>query len=237
MSTANNRRNLVSRTMNALTGRSAAAAANSVNSAIATNAAATANAALNTANAAANTANAALNTANTNFVNANANTAPVNVNTNTPANANTYFVNANAAAANVMTAPQAHHYNTPMTGIKMWYSHEMEAVGHLASMSDEYLRRMYASKVVSGMNHLAKALQEKIDDDGYAIFQREFELMKANVENAMNHLKAEYDVSEDNITYKWNVKTGGRRKARKTKATRKGKGRKARKVTRKTRRN
>jgi hypothetical protein len=235
MSTANNRRNLVSRTMNALTGRSAAAAANSVNSAIATNAAATANAALNTANAAANTANAALNTANTNFVNANANTAPVNANAN--ANANTYFVNANAAAANVMTAPQAHHYNTPMTGIKMWYSHEMEAVGHLASMSDEYLRRMYASKVVSGMNHLAKALQEKIDDDGYAIFQREFELMKANVENAMNHLKAEYDVSEDNITYKWNVKTGGRRKARKTKATRKGKGRKARKVTRKTRRN
>jgi hypothetical protein len=59
-----------------------------------------------------------------------------------------------------------HRYNIPMFGVKHWYEHEMEAVGHLASMEDAYLRRMYASKVVNGMNHLSKAIQEKITDPG-----------------------------------------------------------------------
>jgi hypothetical protein len=42
-----------------------------------------------------------------------------------------------------------------MFGVKHWYQHEMEAVGHLASMEDAYSRRMYASKVVkTALNHL-----------------------------------------------------------------------------------
>lgn len=100
-----------------------------------------------------------------------------------------------------------HRYNIPMFGVKHWYEHEMEAVGHLASMEDAYLRRMYASKVVNGMNHLSKAIQEKITDPGYDHKKRDLEIMKGGIKRAMEHLKKEYDVSEGNISYKWNMKT------------------------------
>jgi len=83
----------------------------------------------------------------------------------------------------------------------------MEAVGHLASMEDAYLRRMYASKVVSGMNHLSKAIAEKEDDSGYEHWKRDLGLMKKAVMAAKEHLKKEYEVSENNISYKWNNKT------------------------------
>ena len=96
-------------------------------------------------------------------------------------------------------------YNIPMFGVKHWYEHEMEAVGHLASMEDAYLRRMYASKVVNGMNHLTKAIEEKVADPGYEHKRRDLELMKASVMRAMDHLKKDYDVSEGNISYKWNT--------------------------------
>ena len=98
-----------------------------------------------------------------------------------------------------------HRYNIPMFGVKHWYEHEMEAVGHLASMEDAYLRRMYASKVVSGMNHLTKAIDEKIKDPGYEQKKRDLELMRDGVKRTMEHLKKEYDVTEDNISYKWNT--------------------------------
>lgn len=100
---------------------------------------------------------------------------------------------------------EMHHYNIPMFGVKHWYEKEMEAVGHLASMEDAYLRRMYASKVVNGMNHLSKAIQEKVNDPGYEHKKRDLELMKAGIMRAMDHLKKDYDVSEGNISYKWNT--------------------------------
>lgn len=92
-----------------------------------------------------------------------------------------------------------------MFGVKHWYEHEMEAVGHLASMEDAYLRRMYASKVVNGMNHLTKAIDEKVVDPGYEHKKRDLELMKAGILRTMEHLKKDYDVSEGNISYKWNT--------------------------------
>ena len=96
-------------------------------------------------------------------------------------------------------------YNIPMFGVKHWYEHEMEAVGHLASMEDAYLRRMYASKVVNGMNHLTKAIDEKVVDPGYEHKKRDLEIMKSSVMRTMEHLKKDYDVSEGNISYKWNT--------------------------------
>ena len=96
-------------------------------------------------------------------------------------------------------------YNIPMFGVKHWYEHEMEAVGHLASMEDAYLRRMYASKVVNGMNHLTKAIDEKVVDPGYEHKKRDLELMKAGILRTMEHLKKDYDVTEGNISYKWNT--------------------------------
>ena len=98
-----------------------------------------------------------------------------------------------------------HRYNIPMFGVKQWYKQELAAVGHLASMEDAYLRRMYASKVVSGMNHLSKALEEKVNDPGYEHKKRDLQLMKDGVKRAMEHLKKEYEVTEDNISYKWNT--------------------------------
>ena len=92
-----------------------------------------------------------------------------------------------------------------MFGVKHWYEHEMEAVGHLASMEDAYLRRMYASKVVNGMNHLTKAIDEKVVDPGYEHKKRDLEIMKSSVMRTMEHLKKDYDVSEGNISYKWNT--------------------------------
>jgi hypothetical protein len=92
-----------------------------------------------------------------------------------------------------------------MFGVKHWYQHEMEAVGHLASMEDAYLRRRYASKVVSGMNHLTQAIDEKIKDPGYEHKKRDLELMRDGVKRTMEHLKKDYDVTEDNISYKWNT--------------------------------
>ena len=97
----------------------------------------------------------------------------------------------------------AHRYNVPIFGIKNWYKSEMEAVGHLAAMEDAYLRRMYASKVVSGMNHLSKAIAEKEDDSGYKHWKRDLGLMKKAVLAAKEHLKKDYEVSENNISYKW----------------------------------
>jgi hypothetical protein len=96
-------------------------------------------------------------------------------------------------------------YNIPMFGVKHWYEHEMESVGHLASMEDAYLRRMYASKVVNGMNHLTKAIDEKVVDPGYEHKKRDLEIMKSSVMRTMEHLKKDYDVSEGNISYKWNT--------------------------------
>ena len=101
----------------------------------------------------------------------------------------------------------AHRYNVPIFGIKNWYKSEMEAVGHLAAMEDAYLRRMYASKVVSGMNHLSKAIAEKEGDSGYEHWKRDLGLMKKAVMAAKEHLKKDYEVSENNISYKWNNKT------------------------------
>ena len=100
-----------------------------------------------------------------------------------------------------------HRYNVPIFGIKNWYKSEMEAVGHLAAMEDAYLRRMYASKVVSGMNHLSKAIAEKEGDSGYEHWKRDLGLMKKAVLSAKEHLKKDYEVSENNISYKWNNKT------------------------------
>jgi hypothetical protein len=106
-----------------------------------------------------------------------------------------------------------HRYDVPMFDLKHWYEHEMEAVGHLAAMRDEYLRRMYASKTVNGMNHLVRAIQEKIDSEQYTNEKKyELGLMKDNVEAAKEHLKSDYDVTEENITYKWNVSGGGKKK-------------------------
>jgi hypothetical protein len=100
-----------------------------------------------------------------------------------------------------------HRYNVPIFGIKNWYKSEMEAVGHLAAMEDAYLRRMYASKVVSGMNHLSKAIAEKEGDSGYEHWKRDLGLMKKAVLSAKEHLKKDYEVSENNISYKWMNKT------------------------------
>ena len=116
---------------------------------------------------------------------------------------------------------QNHSYAVPMFELKHWYQHEMEAVGHLASMKDEYLRRMYASKTVSGMFHLVKAIQEKIDSTQYTNEKKhELLLMKDNVVQAMTHLKADYQVAEDNINYKWNVSGGGKKRKMKRKTRR-----------------
>jgi hypothetical protein len=119
----------------------------------------------------------------------------------------------NAVAPMMSANHTAGKYNVPAKGIKEWYKSEMDAVGHLAAMHDEHLRRMYASKVVDGMKHLVKAIDEKINDDGYQNHHRDFELMKQAVLNAMEHVKKDYDVTEDNITYKWNTMMGGKRRA------------------------
>jgi hypothetical protein len=98
-----------------------------------------------------------------------------------------------------------HRYDIPMVGVKQWYKDKMEAVGHLAAMEDAYLRRMYASKVVNGMNHLVKALDEKVANNGYEHKKRDLQLMKESTIRVMEHLKKEYDVTENNISYKWNT--------------------------------
>ena len=101
----------------------------------------------------------------------------------------------------------SHRYNVPMIGLKNWYEEEIKSVGYLASMDDEYLRRMYASKVVSGMNHLTKALDERMENVTQSDKKHELELMRKSVKTAMEHVKADYNVSENNISYKWNANT------------------------------
>ena len=101
----------------------------------------------------------------------------------------------------------SHRYNVPMIGLKNWYEEEIKSVGYLASMDDEYLRRMYASKVVSGMNHLSKALDERMENVTQSDKKHELELMRKSVKTAMEHVKADYNVSENNISYKWNANT------------------------------
>jgi len=98
-----------------------------------------------------------------------------------------------------------HRYNVPMVGLKQWYNEEISSVGHLAAMEDEYLQRMYASKVVSGMNHLVKALEERKETAYESDKKQELELMMKSVKAAMEHVKNDYNVNEDNITYKWNT--------------------------------
>lgn len=95
-------------------------------------------------------------------------------------------------------------YNLPMVDLKNWYRSEIDSVGHLASMRDEYLRRRYASKVVSGMKHLADAIEEKINAVEDADRRMNLSQMRDRIVSAMEHVKADYDVSENNITYKWN---------------------------------
>lgn len=190
------------------------------------------NSAVNSLNAIANRTLATLNGTRKN--NANAST---NMNANVGANANVNIgANANRGAnvnhtanmnrvANVPATAANHKnagkYDIPARGIKKWYNSEMGAVGHLASMRDEHLQRMYASKVVNGMKHLTHAIDEKINDDGYQMHHRDFELMKQGVVTAMEHLKKDYNVTEDNISYKWNTMMGGKRHSRKRKHSRK----------------
>ena len=98
-----------------------------------------------------------------------------------------------------------HRYNVPMLGLNQWYNEEISSIGNLAAMEDEYLQRMYASKVVSGMNHLVKALEERKETAYESDKKQELELMMKSVKAAMEHVKNDYDVNEDNITYKWNT--------------------------------
>ncbi len=92
-----------------------------------------------------------------------------------------------------------------MVDLKNWYKSEIESVGHLASMRDEYLRRRYASKVVSGMKHLADAIEEKMNAVENGDRRMNLSQMRDRVVSAMEHVKADYDVTENNITYKWNT--------------------------------
>ena len=98
-----------------------------------------------------------------------------------------------------------HSYNVPMIGLTQWYNEEISSIGNLAAMEDEYLQRMYASKVVSGMNHLVRAIEERHENASNSDKKHEFELMIKSVKTAMAHVKNDYNVTEDNITYKWNT--------------------------------
>lgn len=97
-----------------------------------------------------------------------------------------------------------HKYNLPMVDLKNWYKSEVESVGHLAAMKDEYLRRRYASKVVSGMKHLADAIEEKMNAVEDSDRRMNLSQMRDRVVSAMEHVKKDYDVSENNISYAWN---------------------------------
>lgn len=92
-----------------------------------------------------------------------------------------------------------------MVDLKNWYKSEVESVGHLAAMKDEYLRRRYASKVVSGMKHLADAIEEKMNAVEDADRRMNLSQMRDRVVSAMEHVKADYDVTENNISYVWNT--------------------------------
>lgn len=98
-----------------------------------------------------------------------------------------------------------HKYNLPMVDLKNWYKSEVESVGHLAAMKDEYLRRRYASKVVSGMKHLADAIEEKMNAVENGDRRMNLSQMRDRVLSAMEHVKKDYDVTENNISYAWNT--------------------------------
>ena len=98
-----------------------------------------------------------------------------------------------------------HKYNLPMVDLKNWYKSEIESVGHLAAMKDEYLRRRYASKVVSGMKHLADAIEEKMNAVENGDRRMNLSQMRDRVVSAMEHVKNDYDVTENNISYVWNT--------------------------------
>lgn len=92
-----------------------------------------------------------------------------------------------------------------MVDLKNWYKSEVESVGHLAAMKDEYLRRRYASKVVSGMKHLADAIEEKMNAVENGDRRMNLSQMRDRVVSAMEHVKKDYDVTENNISYAWNT--------------------------------
>jgi hypothetical protein len=98
-----------------------------------------------------------------------------------------------------------HRYNSPMTSLKNWFKEEQAAVGHLSGMKDEFLQRRYASKVAAGMNHLADALQEKMDEVVDEDKKRELRIMKNTIGRSLEHVEKDYDVKRTNLSYAWNT--------------------------------
>ena len=98
-------------------------------------------------------------------------------------------------------------YNIPMVGLKDWYKDLLNSVGRIASLEDEDLQRMYATEAVSDMKHFILALDERSQNVANSDKKREIELMKKKIMNAMDHVKNDYDVTPENLMYKWKMNT------------------------------
>jgi hypothetical protein len=98
-------------------------------------------------------------------------------------------------------------YNIPMVGLKDWYKDLLNSVGRIASLEDADLQRMYATEAVSDMNHFILALDERSQNVVNSDKKHEIELMKKKIMNAMNHVKNDYDVTPENLMYKWKLNT------------------------------
>lgn len=96
-------------------------------------------------------------------------------------------------------------YNLPMFDIKHWYESELDAVGHLAAMKEGTLRRRYATKVVSGMQHLMDAIQERVANSQNSDKRMDLTRMAERIARAREHVKASYGIEDNNLSYGWNL--------------------------------
>lgn len=95
-------------------------------------------------------------------------------------------------------------YNNPMVDLKKWYKNEITDAGRLTAMKDKELQKMYASKVVNSMEHLTKALDEKMGQVEEADRKLDLTLMKNSVVRAMEHVVKDYGLTgPPYIKYPW----------------------------------
>jgi hypothetical protein len=95
-------------------------------------------------------------------------------------------------------------YNSPMVDLKKWYKNVILDAGHLTSMKDPELQRMYASTVVNSMDHLSHALDEKINMVEEADRRRDLTSMKNAVVRSMEHVKKDFTITgPPYVKYPW----------------------------------
>lgn len=91
-----------------------------------------------------------------------------------------------------------------MVDLKKWYKNVILDAGHLTSMKDPELQRMYASTVVNSMDHLSHALDEKINMVEEADRRRDLTSMKNAVVRSMEHVKKDFTITgPPYVKYPW----------------------------------